>query len=58
MPQTHRPEPRYIWLAANRVEGLMVEGPYDGWIVFKHPDGQWVTERKATEDEILKITAS
>lgn len=23
-----------------------------GWVYYKHPDGQWVTLRKATGDEI------
>ena len=23
-----------------------------GWILYKHPDGQWVTLRKATDDDI------
>lgn len=26
-----------------------------GWILFKHPDGQWVTLRKATEGDIKRI---
>ena len=25
------------------------------WIFFKHPDGQWVSMRKATEDDIAKV---
>jgi hypothetical protein len=28
------------------------EGRYFGWVFYKHPDGQWVTLRKATEQEI------
>ena len=27
-------------------------GPFEGWIVFKHPDGQWVTLREATQDDL------
>jgi hypothetical protein len=27
-----------------------------GWILFRHPDGQWVTLRKATEDDVERIT--
>ena len=23
-----------------------------GWVYYKHPDGQWVTLRKATEEEM------
>ena len=29
--------------------------PFSGWIVYKHPDGQWVTWRKATADDIARI---
>lgn len=27
-----------------------------GWLLFKHPDGQWVTLRKATDDDIAKLS--
>ena len=27
-----------------------------GWILYKHPDGQWVTLRKATDDDINRIS--
>lgn len=29
---------------------------YAGWIFFKHPDGQWVTLREATEEDKLILT--
>jgi len=29
--------------------------PAAGWLLYKHPDGQWVTLRKATEDDIRQI---
>lgn len=25
-----------------------------GWVFYKHPDGQWVTLRKATPDELAE----
>jgi hypothetical protein len=25
-----------------------------GWVFYKHPDGQWVTLRKATEQELSR----
>ena len=25
---------------------LVTEGPWKGWIVYKHPEGHWVTFRK------------
>lgn len=30
--------------------------PHAGWICYKHPDGQWVTLRKATEQDLQKLT--
>jgi hypothetical protein len=27
-----------------------------GWILFRHPEGQWVTWRKATEDDLERIS--
>jgi hypothetical protein len=32
--------------------------PLAGWIVWKHPEGQWVTLRKATDDDIARINAA
>jgi hypothetical protein len=29
-----------------------------GWIVYKHPDGQWVTLRKATNADLDKINSA
>lgn len=34
------------------------EHPAAGWLLYKHPDGQWVTLRKATENDIQKINAA
>ena len=43
-------EPRAIELdEANRAYG---------WVYYKHPDGQWVTLRKATSDEIYRAERS
>jgi Spy/CpxP family protein refolding chaperone len=28
---------------------------YEGWLVYKHTDGQWVTLRKATDEDKAKI---
>ncbi len=27
-----------------------------GWILYRHPDGQWVTLRKATDSDVAAIT--
>lgn len=29
-----------------------------GWVYYKHPDGQWVTLRKASGDEIYRAERS
>lgn len=26
-----------------------------GWLIYRHPEGQWVTLRKATDDDIAKV---
>lgn len=33
-------------------------GKHSGWIWFRHPDGQWVTLRKATGDDIAKFNSA
>ena len=30
-------------------------GSFEGWIVYKHPDGQWVTVRRATEEDRARL---
>jgi hypothetical protein len=32
---------------------VCIAGTYNGWAMFKHPDGQWVTQRRATNEEIV-----
>ena len=34
---------------------LCEEGPDNGWLCYRHPDGQWVTLRKATSDDLLRL---
>jgi hypothetical protein len=31
---------------------LVTEGPHKDWICYQHPDGQWVTLRKATPADL------
>jgi hypothetical protein len=31
---------------------------FAGWLFYRHPDGQWVSLRKATDDDICKINAA
>lgn len=37
--------------ASARYMILVEQGPYRGWICYKHPDSQWVTLREATEED-------
>ena len=41
--------------ASKRVLLLVKEGWAEGWLCYKHPDGQWVTVREATEKEIGSV---
>lgn len=47
----------YKFFDAARGQEMMhcQEGPWEGWLLYKHPDGQWVSLRKATADDILKL---
>ena len=29
-----------------------------GWLFFRHPEGQWVSLRKATDDDLASISAA
>lgn len=44
--------------ASGREMILVTEGSYKNWIVYKHPDGQYVTLRKATDADITAITTA
>ncbi len=47
---------RFYDKASGREMKYVTEGHAKGWIVYKHPDGQWVTLRKATEEDLLALT--
>jgi hypothetical protein len=34
---------------------FIMEGPWMGWIFLKHPDGFWVSQRPATEQDLSNI---
>lgn len=36
---------------------LCLSGPFEGWICWKHPDGQWVSAARASEDQIAVARA-
>ena len=35
---------------------LVTDGEWKGWIVYRHPDGQWVSLRRATEEDYSRLT--
>jgi hypothetical protein len=41
--------------ASDRTMLLVDDGPWAGWIVYRHPDGQWVSLRVATAADIDRI---
>lgn len=44
----------YYDKASNRIITIM-EHRGENWLCYKHPDGQWVTLRKPTEEDIEKL---
>lgn len=43
---------RFFDAVSNREMILVADGePFAGWLCYRHPDGQWVTLRKATEED-------
>lgn len=34
---------------------LVTAGEWKGWIVYRHPDGGWVSLRRATQDDLARI---
>jgi len=47
---------RFFSKALNREMMLVYEGqPWAGWIIYKHPDGQWVSYRKATQADHAEL---
>jgi hypothetical protein len=50
---------RFFDLATGRHMLLVAEGEsHAGWLCYRHPDGQWVTLRKATEEDRAKLAAA
>lgn len=49
---------RFFDLASGLEMLLVADGePFSGWICYRHPDGQWVTHRRATEDDRKRLNA-
>jgi len=45
----------FMEIRTNRLMKYVTAGPFYGWLVFKHPNGQWVSLRKATQDDLDDI---
>lgn len=44
---------RVIVIDQQQRSGICVGGRLDGWLMRKHPDGQWVSIRKLDEEQIV-----
>ena len=54
MMEAYEPKGVRFYDVISRREMLLVgDGePMEGWLCFRHPDGQWVTQRLATPEDI------
>ena len=43
--------PRIVILGGGK--GVCIGGRFDGWLMRKHPDGQWVSEAKLESEDPL-----
>ena len=56
LPLPKRSDPLgYYWIDAQGEMLLVNEGDFKDWICRKHPDGQWVTVRKATPEDLKAL---
>lgn len=50
---------RFFDVASNREMLLVAEGEsFAGWLCYRHPDGQWVSLRKANKNDLAKLEAA
>lgn len=60
-PTIYEPKGTRFYEGALQREMLLVNDPghpHDGWLCWRHQDGQWVTERKATDVDRFQIAAA
>lgn len=43
------PVPRIVLLGDGT--GVCIGGRFDGWLMWKHPDGQWVSKKKLESED-------
>lgn len=61
MNQPYEPQGTRFYDAASRREMLLINEPghpNDGWLCWRHPDDQWVTERKAGDLDRMQIASA
>lgn len=64
LPDSDEPTPKfdpkgYTFTDAKLGEMLLVfEGTWKGWLCRRHPDGQWVTTRRATQEDWAALGAA
>lgn len=47
---------RFFDRASNRAMLLVTGGPWHGWLCYRHPDGQWVSLRLATVEDVDRMS--
>lgn len=63
MSDIYEPQGVRFWDNASKREMLLVgdkepQESWRGWLCYRHPDGQWVTLRKATPDDLDRIAGA
>ena len=58
--ENYRPRGTKFYCSANKLSMILVDTTepredLHGWLVYQHADGQWVTLRKATDEDRCKI---
>lgn len=52
MSEHYDPKGPEYYGTSGRLYKFCLEGPWIGWVAYKHPDGQWVSLRKMTDQEL------
>ena len=53
---SYQPQGIQFYDQASRREMILInQGPHTGWLVYKHPDGQWVTLRRASDEDLASL---
>ncbi len=56
MSESYEPKGYKFYSQTRRQEMMVVyEGEWKDWLCYKHPDGQWVSLRKATQSDLAEL---